>query len=32
MDDYVTKPVKPDELYQALSRWLPLEQGAPLRS
>jgi CheY-like chemotaxis protein len=26
MDDYVTKPVRPDELYHALRRWLPLEQ------
>jgi len=26
MDDYVTKPVRPDLLYQALSKWLPLEQ------
>ena len=26
MDDYISKPVILDELYQALSRWLPQEQ------
>ena len=29
MDDYISKPVRADELYQALSRWLPLEQPCP---
>jgi signal transduction histidine kinase/CheY-like chemotaxis protein len=29
MDDYISKPVKLDELYGALSRWLPQEQTSP---
>lgn len=30
MDDYIPKPVKPDELQEALERWLPDEGGPPL--
>jgi len=29
MDDYISKPVRMDELYRALSRWLPIEQPSP---
>jgi len=29
MDDYISKPVKLDELYQVLSGWLPQEQTEP---
>jgi HPt (histidine-containing phosphotransfer) domain-containing protein len=28
MDDYVPKPVKPDELEAALERWIPEEEGS----
>ncbi|WP_273844167.1 PAS domain S-box protein [Rubrobacter calidifluminis] len=30
MDDYIPKPVKPDELQEALERWLPDEGEPPL--
>jgi CheY-like chemotaxis protein len=29
MDDYISKPVKLDELFAALSRWLPQKQPGP---
>jgi signal transduction histidine kinase/CheY-like chemotaxis protein/sugar lactone lactonase YvrE len=29
MDDYISKPVRLEELYRALSRWLPQEQTDP---
>ena len=29
MDDYVTKPISPEALAEALDRWLPREEAAP---
>ncbi len=29
MDDYLSKPVRPEQLQAALARWLPVDQGAP---
>jgi len=30
MDDYISKPVKLDELHGALCKWLPQKQPSPL--
>jgi CheY-like chemotaxis protein len=29
MNDYLTKPVKRDQLFEALSKWLPQKQLSP---
>jgi hypothetical protein len=30
MDDYITKPVRPDSISEALERWIPYEPAAPV--